>query len=81
MALEFGADIHDVQSMKPNDFGGPLTFHLVPPGGKRFHKFVKYIKIYEINWHNIYSCSLQKSGDPQTLKSPPSKGAKFEFVQ
>ncbi len=34
IGTKFGVDIHGSQTMTPNDFGDPLTFHLAPPSSQ-----------------------------------------------
>lgn len=35
--MRFWTDIHEAQRMNANDFGDPLTFHLVSPTGQNIH--------------------------------------------
>ena len=37
IAMKFCTNIHGPQRIYSNDFGNPLTFHLVPPAGQSFH--------------------------------------------
>lgn len=38
--------------MNPNNFGDPLTFHVAPPACQFFTYPVKYLYIYEMDWHH-----------------------------
>ncbi len=52
--MKFGTDGHGTQRMNLNDFGVPLTFHLAPPAGQRFHLSSEISQHLQIDWHKIW---------------------------